>query len=732
MTPQSVGDRMALLFIALLPLALMLPGIGKIPFPGSDAAYSDLAISHLPYAEVLRQTVASGRFPLWNPLILSGAPFAANPLAGVWYPPGWLALLFPLPFGLNLVILLHLIWGGWGLFVLLRSEGRSRPAALFGAAAWVWLPKLWAHYGAGHVTLLYALAWTPWLLRLSARDRAAAAGWFTPTDDDGGCKSNRLCGHDRSHCEAILLALTFTADPRWVVYAGILWAAYAMFRRGAASLGEKALWITGQVAVAGLLAAPLALPMLEYVQLSTRAAMSTGDRMIFSLPPARLLGLLFPDWGGYHEYALYLGQIILALALAAVVGSNQKSRRFWMGVVILGLIWALGDFTPPVQSAARLPGLSLLRVPSRALFIVGMAAACLAAYALDEVLERRTSARMAARARLALVGLLAVSAALAAGAAWITGSPAVNNIWGCAFLACSAIWYFFGLNGFARKRLWLVIGWLVLGADLLMMDTSLFQMRRLPDLLAENGAAAQALANEATSSRIYSPSYSIPQEAAALNRLELADGVDPLQLEAYAAFMESATRIPRQGYSVTLPPFSSDGSESPADPARANVGYRPDPELLGLLNVGYIAAAYALDAPGLELISHVGDVHLYRNLRARGPAWVQPEVNRSERFNPILHYRRMPERIEVYAQGPGILVLSEIDYPGWRVDVDDQPAEPVAVFGLLRGVRLEDGAHRVVFAFRPLSVYIGLALWGVGALIIALSAWSLRVRGKHP
>lgn len=730
MMPQSKGDRMALLLIALLPLALMLPGIGDIPFPGADATYSDLAITHLPYAEVLRQAVAAGRFPLWNPLILSGAPFAANPLAGVWYPPGWLALLFPLPFGLNLVILLHLVWGGWGLFALLRSEGRSLPAALFGAAAWVWLPKLWAHYGAGHVTLLYALAWTPWLLRLSARDRAATIDQCASEDEDGGANLFHRIGVRYSHGEAVLLALIFTADPRWTVYAGILWVAYSVFRRGAALLGEMALRITGQAAVAGLLAAPLALPMLEYVRLSTRVAIDASDRMIFSLPPARLLGLLFPDWGGYHEYALYLGQITLTLALVAVVGSSHRSRRFWMGAVVLGLIWALGNSIPPVEYTAGLPGLSLLRVPSRALFIVGMAAACLAAYALDDLLEHQLTARQAARSRLTLVGLVAVSAALAAGAAWITGTLTANHVWGCGFLACSAAWVFWVLNGLARKPLWLVIGWLALGADLLLMDASLFQTRRLPDLLGENGAAAKALADEADTGRFYSPSYSVPQEAAARYRLELADGVDPLQLEAYAAFMESATGIPRQGYSVTLPPFASGGPDAPVDPARANAGYRPDPELLGLVNVGYVAAAYSLDMPGLELISQVGDVHLYRNLHARGPAWVQPEGDHSVRFDPILPYRRMPERIEVYARGPGILVLSEIDYPGWQVEVDDQPAEKVAVFGLLRGVCLADGEHRVVFVFRPLSIYIGLVLWLVGALIIALSACRLVGRGE--
>jgi len=60
--------------------------------------------------------------------------------------------------------------------------------------------------------------------------------------------------------------------------------------------------------------------------------------------------------------------------------------------------------------------------------------------------------------------------------------------------------------------------------------------------------------------------------------------------------------------------------------------------------------------------------------------------------------------------------LSEIAYPGWRVKVDDRKAEMKTVAGILRGVELPAEAHEVEFFFRPLSVYIGLALFGVGLI----------------
>ena len=157
--------------IFILPVVLLLPSIRSFPYPSAEAEFSDILVSHYPYALELEKSLMEGRFPFWNPLILSGHPFAANPLAGVWYPFGWLALLFPQPLGFNLLVLVHLVWGGVGLYKLLQREGLLTEAALFGGLALSLLPKLYAHYGAGHLTLLYAVPWTPWLLLAAKKDK---------------------------------------------------------------------------------------------------------------------------------------------------------------------------------------------------------------------------------------------------------------------------------------------------------------------------------------------------------------------------------------------------------------------------------------------------------------------------------------------------------------------------------------------------------------------------------
>jgi hypothetical protein len=116
--------------VLLIPLLVILPGINKFAYPfGSE--FSDLSISHYPNLVFLRQSLADGYgFPLWSNTILSGFPFAANPLSGLWYPPGWLLFALPLPLGFNLLVMMHMLWGGWGCICCCATPGAN--AASFG------------------------------------------------------------------------------------------------------------------------------------------------------------------------------------------------------------------------------------------------------------------------------------------------------------------------------------------------------------------------------------------------------------------------------------------------------------------------------------------------------------------------------------------------------------------------------------------------------------------------
>jgi len=78
----------------------------------------------------------------------------------------------------------------------------------------------------------------------------------------------------------------------------------------------------------------------------------------------------------------------------------------------------------------------------------------------------------------------------------------------------------------------------------------------------------------------------------------------------------------------------------------------------------------------------------------------------------------------VRADGPGWLTLSEVNYPGWQVSVDNVAAQLEAGEAFLRRVPLDAGTHTVTFEFWPASVFQGLAITLCG-LVALIGIWRL-------
>ncbi len=74
--------------------------------------------------------------------------------------------------------------------------------------------------------------------------------------------------------------------------------------------------------------------------------------------------------------------------------------------------------------------------------------------------------------------------------------------------------------------------------------------------------------------------------------------------------------------------------------------------------------------------------------------------------------RYTPERVEVLvaAAAPGVLVLRDSAYPGWRARLDGEPTPLLRADGLFRAVAVPAGMHSVVFEFRPQPLRVGGAV----------------------
>ncbi len=64
----------------------------------------------------------------------------------------------------------------------------------------------------------------------------------------------------------------------------------------------------------------------------------------------------------------------------------------------------------------------------------------------------------------------------------------------------------------------------------------------------------------------------------------------------------------------------------------------------------------------------------------------------------------------------GLVILSDVFYPGWKAWVDGQPASIIEVDGALRGIVAGAGAHRIELRYEPVPVRIGMVVTLLGLL----------------
>lgn len=83
----------------------------------------------------------------------------------------------------------------------------------------------------------------------------------------------------------------------------------------------------------------------------------------------------------------------------------------------------------------------------------------------------------------------------------------------------------------------------------------------------------------------------------------------------------------------------------------------------------------------------------------------------------ITSYEPNELKYDVSSDKGGVIVFSEVYYPGWTATVDGKPVEMGRVNYILRAINVAPGSHKVVLTFRPATVkatetiaYIGYAL----------------------
>jgi hypothetical protein len=249
----------------------------------------------------------------------------------------------------------------------------------------------------------------------------------------------------------------------------------------------------------------------------------------------------------------------------------------------------------------------------------------------------------------------------------------------------------------------------VVALDLIWIDQSLIEGRGKEQWLGPYRPLANYL-KQAGATRVYSPSYSLPQQAAAYWDIPQFDGVDPFQMQTYVQAAEQATGVQAEGYSITVPAYRDDDPAALKTAsellATANRDARLRPDLLGQWLVSHVVSAYEMQADGLALDTRIGDVYIYRNI-------VVPDVE--------LIWQG-PNRVTIRTAQPVSGPLYAVARGRWK----DQPDHPdTGLPGMTNGT-----IRQWNYTYDPAEVWIS-GLVGTGLMTLAAGVWWWERRGRE-
>ena len=732
--------------------------------------HSDLLAEHLPAKRFLVHSLhETGELPLWCPYTFGGSPFVHDIQVGMFYPPNAILYLLPENYvgpGLSWLIVLHVLIAGWCMLVYAWSQGLDGWPAVVAAAGFMFAGRWLLHILGGGFYVLVALAWLPLvLLLLETAIRRASVVWATAAGAVFALIA--LNTHPQfTFYSGIFLALWSFGAAR--DRAGNF-ADDKSARSARRTLSACGVW-AGCGAWAAIVAIGVSvvqlLPTLEAAAYSSRSAgvetaqaQSGGlQALLFFFGPTLTpepFNAQWEDRGGFGVLWVFLA------VLAPLLGRGRV--RFQASICALLLLFALGG-SALVQG---LPGFRLFRQPARMLVVAGMPVALLAGIAMQSLLAlAKDDLQTRRRCRGVLVRVTVVAAILCGGYAlrrglWEKETVAFHVYWLTLLVTIPVSWALLSMR--RAGAAWM----LVLVADLWGLAWPLVSVRPAAEIYEPSQSIATILRSGDPRARVLDEDPIDRAGGSPLGsgaplalwwRIEAVRGYNPLDVLRYKEYLQFIAD--RDG---ALRPFEGDLTF----PAIRNVQVADKP-LLDLLGVRYLLRPAELppaDGKGWRLVAvdnypsaydfvsggrrSLGPFALYENRGALPRAFVAPRArplpdcssmlpalketnfqelvwlegcppdwSQDESSAPsskaaearITEYQPNHIVVDVHADAPGYLVLTDLWYPGWRCQIDEGAAPLFRADYLFRATPIPAGAHQVTFDFRPDSYRYGKAI----------------------
>ncbi len=760
----------------LLILAAAVAGV-FFPYVFTSAVFpagllmTDIVLQEMGVSRFSAHEIASGRLPLWNPYVFMGIPHLAMGYSSVLYPSTVAYAFGPFPTIYKFDFLIHCWIGGVCMYGLGRALFVTRTAAVCCGLYFMWVTPFTSFVFAGHLSTIHTYAYIPLVLLCVLKVLSGGRAVWGLAFGLALCLQIFAGYFQLVAYELFVLGVLCVAElGRQLIV--VPDSRRQVLLRGVILLSGLAL---GLVCASVLLFPAYELWKFESVrgERVSRAFASLGD-LVYS----EMIGNF--NWiditrGGFR----YPTGFLLAFAVLGLFQRKTKLGFALCMVAAVAMLVAFGTTTPFYDVFRRLPVLGSTRGLSRIIVFATAALICLAGFGIDAMLESAKGKRspftriwpfcLAAAALFAAPILSGVDLkdpyfvlyALILGIIFVFAfDPRVPS----AILVLAIL----ASVGFDASR-YLSRTFPAPGV------ASDYNVSDDWETIAEQHTGHDRFTVLATARQVF---RSLNPQIGSMYEERTLNGYGALPLRRYVNFFERSlgvplnVRTPEGEYAGTTDvPEGWLSRQSQVEAlGMLNVKYfvapRPGSPILNVL-VSQSEAIKRFD---------VGNLVLYSNNAASSPAYVLhqavvdaehagifdrsmkslriasrvygeqtvpvvelddrvPETSyafdvavldeeiplelgppaRTERAEIVAY---LPSRVEIRAEvsAPGILVLTDMYYPGWKCRVDGKREEKVfPVDGVLRGVQVLPGDTSVVFSYEPESFRYGLMTTVAGA-----------------
>lgn len=664
---SSTQSRPSLWIPAVFALGLTMLFFGQLWLEGGLVG-GDVYSYSLPQKTFLADRLQAGEIPLWNPLVGQGYPVLGESQTGAVYPLHWLAYgLLKLPTAWNVILIVHYIMAFLAMIWCGRQLGLKTAGAILAAVVYVygWFPPRafldWAILGGVYL---------PWVI-------GCTAAWFSTG------KRGYLLGLSISLGLQLLgghYQIAFLTWLLWGAYAGWKWWSSRSRSADGTSTSTKTIgWLAIAFGLGVGLGAVQLLPTWELKTRSQRADVGgQHDPGYGHIPPLYLSQVVLP-WVWYDPAVDQDAALNKLTWLAYPSGTNRVEAYLYFGLLpfALAMMQFVSGLRTPTERRATLFWLTIVLLS--VIYATGW---------LIPILQSVPGFNFfRGPGRAGLITTFAI--AILAGQGLERFCTRASPQWSSRFVTVVLLITVADLWWFPRTVSYAVV------------------VSNPPIRFRDESPIRQALLQESQPVRLYAPGQNLPTLLGVsavpvylgLGPSEYFDPhyqlpkVDPDDFHAYSEARVDWLRAAGVTHILSFEPLERRGW--PVD--FISGGFDP------LLNPAW----GRFQEP----------IYLYRLQRAPGRvSWVDADNSATAEITSY-----SPHRVEIAADSAsgGLLVLKDLNFPGWQAWVDGTSVAVTPYGGMFRGVNLPAGAHQVVWCYRPRSVYWGAGVSGLSLLCLA-------------